>query len=83
MKKGLALTFVLAMAASLAGCGGGSSSAPATTAAAGTTAAADTKEAAASDAAGSANWDKYDLKLSTNLAEDHVACQGYYAFAEA
>jgi tripartite ATP-independent transporter DctP family solute receptor len=83
MKKTLAITLALAMAASLAGCGGGSSSAPATTAAAGTTAAADTKEAAASDAAGSANWDKYDLKLSTNLAEDHVACQGYYAFAEA
>ncbi|MCI8512556.1 MAG: TRAP transporter substrate-binding protein, partial [Lachnospiraceae bacterium] len=92
MKKTLAITLTLAMAASLAGCGGGSSSAPATTAAAAAettaAAAADTtaaagNDAAGNDAAGAANWDNYDLKLSTNLAEDHVACQGYYAFAEA
>lgn len=91
MKKGLVFTLVLVMAASLAGCGGGSSSAPATTAAAAAettaAAAADTtaaagNDAAGNDAAGAANWDNYDLKLSTNLAEDHVACQGYYAFAE-
>ena len=25
----------------------------------------------------------YTLRLATNLAEDHVACKGYYAFADA
>lgn len=34
-------------------------------------------------AADSSAWDQYDLRLATNLAEDHVACQGYYALADA
>ena len=75
----------LIMAASLAGCGG--SSTASTTAAATTAAAAAETTAAAAEAeteaaeAGS-DWGTYELRMGTNLAEDHVACQGYYKFAE-
>lgn len=82
MKKVLATVTAMAAALSLVGCGGGSST-TATTAAATTAAAAGTEAAATEAAGGSSSWDNYELKLSTNLAEDHVACQGYYAFAEA
>lgn len=79
MKKILATVTAMAAALSLVGCGGGSS----TTATTAATTAAGSEEAATEAAGGSSNWDNYELKLSTNLAEDHVACQGYYAFAEA
>lgn len=83
MKKTLGLTMAAMMAAaSLAGC----SSKPAETQAPATEAAkteeAQTEAVAEAEAAGSSNWDYYDLKLATNLAEDHVACKGYYKFAE-
>ncbi len=79
MKKVLVISMAAMMAAgSLAGC----SSKPAeTTAAAAETAKAG--EGQASEAAAGSNWDNYELKLSTNLAEDHVACKGYYDFADA
>jgi len=85
MKKVLLTMTALAMGLSLVGCGGNSGST--TTTAAATTAAKE--EAAATEGAekaentGSADWGEYNLKLATNLAEDHVACKGYYAFAEA
>lgn len=80
MKKTLGLTMAAVMAAaSLAGC----SSKPAETQAPATEAAKAEAAAQETEAGGSSNWDTYELKLATNLAEDHVACQGYYAFAEA
>ena len=85
MKKVLAITMSLAAMVSLAGCGGGNSAPAATEASAAGTqaeAGADTS-AEGGEAAGSSEWGQYDLKLATNLAEDHVACQGYYAFADA
>ncbi len=85
MKKVLAITMSLAAMVSLTACGGGNSAPAATEApAAGTQAEAGADTAAeGGEAAGSSSGDKYDLKLATNLAEDHVACQGYYAFADA
>lgn len=83
MKKVLATMMAITTAVSLAGCGGGAA-APATTAAAsGTTAATAEGGESAEAPAGSSEWGTYNLKLATNLAEDHVACKGYYAFAEA
>ncbi len=37
----------------------------------------------ASTSPGSNEGTGYELKLATNLSEDHVACKGYYDFAEA
>jgi tripartite ATP-independent transporter DctP family solute receptor len=59
-------------AAALSACGASSSAAaPASTA------------ASAAASAGNAAWENYDWKLSTNLAEDHVCCKGYYTMADA
>ena len=90
-KEVVLMAAAVAMAAALAGCSSGETE---TTAAAVQSTAAETEAAGGEDAeasseaegeaaANSANWDTYNLRLSTNLAEDHVACQGYYAFAEA
>lgn len=87
MKKVLGLTMAIGFAVSLAACGGNAASTGTTGAGttAGTTAAGkagDTGEAKDTEA-GSSDWGTYNLRLATNLAEDHVACKGYYAFAEA
>lgn len=83
MKKMLATVTAMAAVVSLVGCGSSSGTAATTAApkaeAAATEAAEDSQEGGES----SADWGTYNLKLATNLAEDHVACQGYYAFAEA
>lgn len=83
-KRVLGLTMAMVTAISMTGCGGGSTAA--TTAAAkedATTAAAASEGESKDAAAASSDWGQYDLKLATNLAEDHVACKGYYAFADA
>ncbi|MCC8026722.1 MAG: DctP family TRAP transporter solute-binding subunit [Clostridium sp.] len=83
MKKVLATMMAITTALSLAGCGGGSTATNTTAAPAGTTAAQAQGGESTEAAAGSSEWGTYNLKLATNLAEDHVACKGYYAFAEA
>ena len=85
MKKVLVLSMALISAVSLTACGGGTAptTAAATTGAATGAASSEAQEQGQDGgAAASGNWDNYELKLATNLAEDHVACQGYYAFAE-
>ena len=79
-KRVLGLTMAMVTAISMTGCGGGGTTA--TTAAAKDTTAAAASEGESKAATGS-DWGQYDLKLATNLAEDHVACKGYYAFADA
>ena len=79
-KRVLGLTMAMVTAISMTGCGGGGTTA--TTAAAKDTTAAAAAEGESKTATGS-DWGQYDLKLATNLAEDHVACKGYYAFADA
>ena len=86
MKKVLGLSMALISAVSLTACGGGTAptTAAATTGAATGAASSEAQEQGQDGGvAASGNWDNYELKLATNLAEDHVACQGYYAFAEA
>lgn len=78
MKKVLGISMALISAVSLTACGGG---AAATTAA--TTAAPSGTQGQGAGEGASGSWDNYELKLATNLAEDHVACKGYYAFADA
>ena len=80
MKKVLSVTVAMAAAISLVGCGGGTAE---TTAAATEPPVTSEGATTGTEAAGSSEWGQYDLKLATNLAEDHVACQGYYAFADA
>ena len=83
MKKLISLALASAMALTLVACGGnssGSSAGASTGSSAGASTGSSTGGSSTSQEGG---WGQYDLKLSTNLAEDHVACQGYYAFAEA
>lgn len=99
MRKLVSIGLVASVAVSLAACGSSSQSAASSSTAGAATSEAASTEAASTEAAtteetgstestASANvdssaWDNYELKLSTNLAEDHIACQGYYAFADA
>lgn len=87
MKKVLGLTMAIGLAVSLTACGGNAASsgttAGNTTAAPAAGKAESAKEADAADDGSGKDWGTYNLKLATNLAEDHVACKGYYAFAEA
>lgn len=86
MKKVLVITMAAMMASgSLAGCSSKSAETAATTTAAVETEATKVENQGGESQAStdSRNWDTYELKLSTNLAEDHVACKGYYDFAEA
>lgn len=82
MKKLWGLSMALVSAVSLTACGGGASTSNTTVAAAAPSSGAEAQSEGESGAA-AGNWDNYELKLATNLAEDHVACKGYYAFAEA
>lgn len=81
MRKAWGLSMALVSSILLTACGGGADTTTTTTAAPADSAVQGQDESKAGASAG--NWDNYELKLATNLAEDHVACQGYYAFAEA
>lgn len=83
MKKMLATVTAMAAVISLVGCGSSSGTTTTTAAAKSETEAAEAAGDGQEDGGSSADWGTYNLKLATNLAEDHVACQGYYAFAEA
>ena len=73
MKKVLVLSMALISAVSLTACGGGTAptTAAATTGAATGAASSEAQEQGQDGgAAASGNWDNYELKLATNLAED-------------
>lgn len=80
MKKLLTLALAAAMALSLTACGGGNGGSGGTSA--GTPSGGSAGGSAAAPSGGSSGQ-TYELKLSTNLADDHIACQGYYGLAEA
>lgn len=86
MKKALAISLAAVMVmGSLSGCSsnGTETTAAATEAAKEEASGAESGGSQDAEASVNSDWDTYELKLSTNLAEDHVACQGYYDFAEA